>query len=109
MGFLLGMHATAGANQSTAIYREDLFYFARIHEDRRAAGHHKFQRRPVLFGGLERGECRSEHPSVVYFPKQQRLQPYAQRRQLFLGHAYNERLRSELSFKLLRHGDVVYE
>jgi len=74
MGFLFGLHAAAGADQPTAIHREDVFPVAGVHDATRAAGDHQLQHRSFVLGGLERRQRGHEQSTRVHFSEQQRIQ-----------------------------------
>ncbi len=101
------MFAPGGVDQSAAICRTDLFFFASVYEGAGAAGHHELRHRSCLFNRLERCECRSEYAPAVSISEQRWVQPYAQRWKLLLGYADHHGLWQELSLQFLRHGDVV--
>ena len=109
MGLLLGLQSAASVDQTTAIYRAEIFLFTGVYDGRRKAGGHKFQYRSRVLNRLDRGQCSFKHTSSLLVSEQQRIHPRPYRRKLFLGDADYFRLRYQLSFELLQHRAVAYQ
>ena len=95
--------ASASLGQRSAIYRKDVLFFDRLHDDRRATGSNRFQRESFLsFGRLECSQCIAQYASRIHFRKQQRVYRSSDRRQLCVGDAHDHGLRDELPHKFLQ-------